>query len=169
MSSLAYLRQWLAKKLDFLRQKVLEVVRKLLKPKVAKSASLKLFENELQEYFSDKIIIRDIVEFILRSLQMPATIIVGGNGAKALFTEYTGLNGSGDVIAPLGPVQYASSDANVATVDSNGNVLAVGAGSCSISAKDTVNGLSASDTLTVQPQVAPPPVAQSATLVLSAN
>ena len=167
---------FLAKKLDYLHQKVLCLLRKLcewlesaFKPKVAKSASLKLFENELQEYFSDKIIIRDVVEFILRSLQMPATIIVGGNGAKALFTEYTGLNGSGDVIAPLGPVQYASSDANVATVDSNGNVLAVGAGSCSISAKDTVNGLSASDTLTVQPQVAPPPVAQSATLVLSAN
>ena len=170
------MKSWLTKKLDSLWLKVIELWRKFVKwlrvrqLKVdAKSAKLKLFECELHDYFSEQILTRDVVEVILRRLQMPAIIVVGGNGAKAVFTEYTGLNGSGDVIAPLGPVQYASSDANVATVDSNGNVLAVGAGSCSISAKDTVNGLSASDTLTVQPQVAPPPVAQSATLVLSAN
>ena len=101
---------------------------------------------------------------------MPAAIVVGGNGAKAVFTEFTGPNGTGNPIAPIQTPVFSSSDATVATVDQSGNVTAVAPGTATISAVDNGNKLSASDTVTVTAAVTPPPpVAQSATLVVTAN
>lgn len=98
---------------------------------------------------------------------MPATIVVGGNGARALFEEFSGPSGTGVVVPPIGPVVYASDAPSVATVDASGNVVAVAAGTANISALDQGNGLTASDALTVT--AAPPPKAASATLSLTAN
>jgi uncharacterized protein YjdB len=98
---------------------------------------------------------------------MPATIIVGGNGALASFQEWSGPSGTGSQVPPVGPVTFASDNPAVATVDESGNVAAVAPGTANISALDAGNGLTASDVVTVS--AAPPPPAQSATLVLTAN
>ena len=95
---------------------------------------------------------------------MPATIKIGGAGAKFTFTEFSGPNGTGDVLPAAGPINYASDNPGVGTVDASGNVTAVAAGTCNISGQDSVNGLTASDVLTVEAEVA-----QSATGVLTAN
>jgi Bacterial Ig-like domain (group 2) len=109
---------------------------------------------------------------------MPARIVVGGNGAKFTFTEYDGPNGTGNVVAPSGPITYASDNTAVATVDSNGNVTAVAANAdgsdatCNISGLDpaSTNMVTASDVCTVGAAAPPPPpVAVSATGVLTAN
>lgn len=96
-------------------------------------------------------------------LLMPATIHVTGNGAQATFTEFTGPNGTGNQVAPVGPVVYSSDNTSVATVDSNGLCNAVGIGTCNITGTDQGNSLTASDTLTVVADQA-----QSATLELKA-
>lgn len=102
--------------------------------------------------------------------KMPATIVVGGAGATAVFTEFTGLAGTGSVIAPISTPVFSSSDVTIATVDQSGNVAAVAPGTATISATDPGNNLTASDTVTVTAAVTPPPpVAQSATLVVTAN
>lgn len=98
---------------------------------------------------------------------MPATITVGGLGAVAVFTEFTGLNGTGDVIAPVGGVTFSVDNPSVATVDQLGNVTAVAEGNATVSATDAGNSLTASDVITVRPATST--VAQSATLVLTAN
>ena len=95
---------------------------------------------------------------------MPATIHINGNGAQATFTEFDQANGLGNVIPPIGPVVFSTSDATVATVDPNsGLCAAVGVGSCSITGTDQGNSLTASDTLTVTEATA-----VSATLTLAA-
>ena len=102
--------------------------------------------------------------------KMPATIVVGGLGATAVFTEFTGPNGTGSVIAPLSTPVFSSSDETIATVDQSGNITAVAPGTATISAVDNGNNLSASDTVTVSAATPPPPpVAESATLVITAN
>ena len=98
---------------------------------------------------------------------MPATIVVGGFGALATFQEWTGPNGTGNTVPPVGAVSFASDNAAVATVDSLGNVTAVAAGTANVSATDAGNGLTASDVLTVT--AAAPPPAVSATLSLTAK
>jgi Bacterial Ig-like domain (group 2) len=95
---------------------------------------------------------------------MPATIAVGGKGAKAVFTEFDGANGTGDVVAPIQTPVFSSSAASVATVDASGNVTAVAVGTATITATDPGNSLTASDTVTVVPGTA-----VSATLVVTAN
>lgn len=95
---------------------------------------------------------------------MPATIHINGKGAQATFTEFDGPNGTGDKVAPIGPVVFASDNTAIAAVDpASGLVTAVAVGSCNISGTDQGNNLTASDSLTVAP--AP---AVSATLTLSA-
>lgn len=98
---------------------------------------------------------------------MPATIQVGAT-ATAVYKEWTGPNGTGDEIAPLAAPSFDSSDVIVATVDGNGLVTGVAAGTATITGTDHNNNLSGSDTVTVEGPP-PPPVAQSATLVVTAN
>ena len=69
--------------------------------------------------------------------------------APPAFLEFDGANGSGNQVAPVGPLTYSSASPNVATVDANGNVTQVAAGTCVLTTSDSGNGLSASDTLTV--------------------
>jgi Big-like domain-containing protein len=95
---------------------------------------------------------------------MPATIHIDGNGAKAVFTEFDQPGGTGNQVPPIGPVVFSSDNPAVATVDQNGNVAAVAAGTANISAIDQGNDLTASDAITVTADVA-----VSATMVLTAN
>ena len=97
---------------------------------------------------------------------MPATITTTGNGATFTFTEYSGPNGTGNVVPPTVGIDYASDNTSVATVDANGNVTAVAVGTANISGTDPSNSLTASDVLTV---TAGTSVAVSATGVLTAN
>jgi len=105
---------------------------------------------------------------------MPVTLQVNGPGASAApppagspagvgFEEFDGANGTGNQIAPIGPMTYLSSNPAVASVDGNGNVTAVAVGTAEITATDTGNNLSATDVATVVD------VAVSATLNMVAN
>lgn len=120
---------------------------------------------------------------------MPARIVVGGNGATFRFTEFAGLNGTGNVVPPSGPITFASDNPAVATVDNTTQVMnadgsvsvqvqAVAANpdgsdaTANITGVDpaSANKVTAGDVLTVGAATAPPPpVAQSATGVLTAN
>ena len=95
---------------------------------------------------------------------MPASIALNGHGAFFTFTEFDGPNGTGNKVPPIGVVTYASDNPAVATVDSSGNVSAIGVGTANISGTDPGNSLTASDQITVTPAVA-----ISATGVLTAN
>lgn len=118
---------------------------------------------------------------------MPARIIVGGLGATFRFTEFAGLNGTGDVVKPSGPIAFSSDNPAVATVDNASQVVnpdgsvsvqvtALGANpdgsdaTANISGIDSAsaNKVTASDVITVGLTV-PPVVAQSATGVLTPN
>ncbi|MGC2658836.1 MAG: hypothetical protein WA324_12835 [Bryobacteraceae bacterium] len=68
-------------------------------------------------------------------------------GAVA-FLEFDGPNGTGGQVAPIGPLTYATADATTATVDANGNVTQLKAGTVVLTTSDS-NGLTASDTLTI--------------------
>lgn len=99
---------------------------------------------------------------------MPATIVMGGKGAQAVYQEWSGPNGTGTLVPPVGAVSYSSDNPAVATVDpASGAVVAVAAGVTNINGVDAGSGLKASDVITVTPQVSVPPA--SATLVLTAN
>jgi hypothetical protein len=97
---------------------------------------------------------------------MPATIYIGGLGARSQYNEWLGppatdptLNSFARipknpelfVAVPAGVVTYSTSDPTVATVDAQGNITAVGPGTCTITATDATNHTSASDILTVRP------------------
>jgi len=98
---------------------------------------------------------------------MPASIAVGGQ-ATAVFTEFSGPNGSGSVVAPVGSISFASDNPSVATVDPvSGIATGVSAGTANISGADSGNQLTASDVLTVTGGGSG--AAQSATLVLTAD
>lgn len=99
--------------------------------------------------------------------RMPATIKVGGT-ATAVYKEWTGPDGTGSEIPPLSAPSFSSSDPTVASVDGNGLVTGVGAGSATITGTDHLNSLSGTDTVTVEAPP-PPPTAVSATLVVTAN
>jgi hypothetical protein len=93
---------------------------------------------------------------------MPAQLAVGKT-AVAVLHEFDGLNGTGNELAPIGPVTYTSSDPTIATVDANtGLVTAVAPGAVTITGTDSGNNLSASDTVSDTAVVA-----QSATLVIT--
>lgn len=94
---------------------------------------------------------------------MPATVLVGKT-AQANWQEWSGPNGTGDKLPPAGAVTFSTSDGNIATVDPNsGLCTGVALGTATISGVDAANNLTASDVLTVAE------VAQSATLMLTAN
>ncbi len=96
---------------------------------------------------------------------MPVTIHVNSNGFSSDFAEWTGPNGTGSKVDPIGPVAYQSSDTTIATVDpSTGQGMGVAPGTATITATDAGNSLSASDTVVVIADTA-----VSATLELTAN
>lgn len=69
--------------------------------------------------------------------------------APPAFLEFDGPNGSGNQVAPVGPLSYSSASTNIASVDANGNVTQLAVGTAILTTTDTGNGLTASDTLTV--------------------
>lgn len=94
---------------------------------------------------------------------MDVTMLVGQKSVASLH-EFTGPNGTGSEIPPVGAVQFTSSDPAVASVDATtGDVLALTAGTTVISGTDHGNGMGGSGTVTVTVPP-PPPGAQSATL-----
>lgn len=98
---------------------------------------------------------------------MPATIAVGGKGAQAVYQEFSGPNGTGQVVPPTGTVSYSSENTAIATVDpASGLCTAVAPGIVNIDGVDSGSGIKASDVLTVTAAVNPPAV--SATLTLTA-
>lgn len=80
---------------------------------------------------------------------MPATIGLSSGRAQFVFTEFDGPNGTGNVVPPIGVIQYASDNSAIAIVDASGLVTALSAGTVNISGTDPGNGLTASDQLTV--------------------
>jgi hypothetical protein len=100
---------------------------------------------------------------------MPATIQVGGSGAKAIYQEFDGPNGTGNPVKPVGTVAFASDNPSVATVDQQGNVTAVSPGTANISASDSGAPAvpAAHDAVTVVAGNTGTPV--SATLTITAN
>ena len=91
---------------------------------------------------------------------MPKTIPIGGT-ASSLFQEWSGANGTGQVVPDAGTIAFSSDNPAVATVDpSSGVVTGIGPGTANISGKDAGDNLVGSDVITVTP----PPV--SATLTL---
>ncbi len=94
---------------------------------------------------------------------MPATLQIGQT-AQAVAQEFSGLNGTGVVLPNAGPINWASSDATIATVDTSGLVTAVAAGTAIITGTDSVNGLSGSDAVSDQPLTA-----QSLVVTITAN
>ena len=95
---------------------------------------------------------------------MPLTVHLNEAPGTAVYTEFDGPNGTGNVVPPVGTVQYSSDNPSVATVDPNTGQLAyVAAGDATISAADDGN-LPASDLLTVIASTA-----VSSTLTLNAG
>jgi Bacterial Ig-like domain (group 2) len=94
---------------------------------------------------------------------MPLTVPLG-TPVVAVFAEWDGPNGTGNQVPDAGPINYTSDNTAVASVDADGNVTGLSAGSANISGVDSVNGLSAQDSVTFTS--APPPPAVSATLTL---
>lgn len=86
-----------------------------------------------------------------------------GSPAGVGFQEFDGANGTGNQVAPIGPMSYLSANPAIVSVDANGLLTAVAVGSAEVTATDTGNSLAASDTITVVD------VAQSATLNAVAN
>ena len=141
----------------------------------------KLCKRILAEERGNRVILDQILQRLSAKAQsakgelMPARIVVGGAGAKFTFTEFDGPNGTGNVVPPSGPITYASDNLAVATVDTNGNVSAVGANADGSDATANISGLdpasankvTASDVITVGKAAAG--VAVSATGVLTAN
>ena len=117
-----------------------------------------------------------------KGVAMPLTLQVNGPGGSIApppvgsaagvgFQEWDGANGTGNQVAPIGPMQYTSAAPAIVAVDANGNLTAVAAGQAEVTALDTGNNLQASDLITVVDvavsatlnAVANPPAAQVAT------
>ena len=83
------------------------------------------------------------------------TVHISDKPGTAVFTEWTGLAGTGTKVPPVGAVTFASDHPEFATVDANtGALVYVAAGAATISASDAGNSLSASAVLTVVADVA---------------
>jgi hypothetical protein len=138
-------------------------------------------ENEILREIRDELAaIRRLIEHFLRhqahsatlnfrtiqgETTMPLTVHLSDKPGTAVFQEWTGATpGTGVKVNPIGPVGFVSDTPSVATVDPSGQLTYLSAGSAVISAKDSGNGLSAQDTLTVVADVA-----QSASLALQAG
>ena len=85
---------------------------------------------------------------------MPLTVHVNDVPGVAIYQEFDGPNGTGNMVPPTGTVAYKSDNPSVATVDATTGQLAyLSAGDTTISADDSGN-LPASDLLTVVASVA---------------
>lgn len=154
------------KRIEHLLEEVVRLLKLIVTGGVnAKSAILLIFTSEERK------------GKVIRT--MPAKLQVGRT-ASSVFTEFDGPNGTGNVVQPSGPISFVSDHPEIATVDSSGKVTAVAANAdgsdatATITASDSAsqNKVSASDTVTVSAAAPPPPppgVAQSATLVVSAD
>jgi hypothetical protein len=101
------------------------------------------------------------------TLAMPLTIVVGQQ-FQAVFTEFSGPNGTGSIVPPVAVPSFASDTTGVATIDPvSGLGVGVSAGTANISGADSGDSLVASDVLTVQ--AASPTGAVSATITLTAG
>lgn len=95
----------------------------------------------------------------------PATLTIGGPGGQYTQTEWLGPNGTGNTIANIGPMSYASDNTSIATVDpASGVITQVAPGSCNISALDGGDTLTSIVPLTVLPQGAVSATGDIATL-----
>jgi hypothetical protein len=97
-----------------------------------------------------------------RSAYLTIQHLKGFNMNKAVFTEFSGPNGTGQVVPPVGTVLFESDNVAIATIDpATGIITDVAAGTCNMSGLDQGNNLSASAPYTVAAVIA-----QSATLVI---
>ena len=97
---------------------------------------------------------------------MPLQVALNGkfSAAPPAYLEWDQPNGTGNNVAPVGPLSYASDNPAVATVDpSTGAGVGVAVGTCNVTVTDAGNSLSAKDSLTVVDK------AVSATLNLAAT
>lgn len=84
-----------------------------------------------------------------------ATLRVGDTQATQIWGDYT--NGASSLLyVPSGGASYASSDTNIASVDTNGTITVHGPGSATIAV--TYNGFSAQAAITVPNPIPPKPV-----------
>ena len=80
----------------------------------------------------------------------PLKVHISDTPGMASVQEFTGTNGTGTLVPPIGPVVFASDNPSVATVDpASGQLAYVTAGTANISAVDQGNGLSDSTALTI--------------------
>ena len=95
---------------------------------------------------------------------MPLTVNLTDPPGLALFQEWSGPNGTGTVMPPVGVVSYTSRNTTVATVQAvTGRLTYIAPGTTTIDGADSGNTLTASDILTI----AAPAPAVSATLTLT--
>lgn len=79
---------------------------------------------------------------------MDITLLVGQTTVASL-VEFSGLNGTGDELPNVGVIDFESSDPTIATVDAQGNVNAIAAGSAEITLTDEGNNITNFGTVTV--------------------
>jgi Bacterial Ig-like domain (group 2) len=99
---------------------------------------------------------------------MPLSVPVGATGVVLAVVEK---DANGNIVSSAAPLTYASDNTAVATVDSNGNVTPLSAGTANISSTDpgVTPPLTASDSLTVTGAGAGAPVSMTATLQQNAS
>jgi hypothetical protein len=129
MSHHKHENEHLERELECVKQLVLRILN-ILQPEQDRSAIL-TFVNENGEI-------------------MPLSVHLKDAPGQAVFTEFDGLNGTGNKVPSIGPVTFSSSNTATATVDTNTGALAyLAAGTATISGTDAGNSLTASDVLTV--------------------
>lgn len=143
------------------REKIIELLRELLQLGKRVEHLLKRIESRFEPKSATLTFVTEQGE-----TTMPLTVKMGDKPGGAVFQEFDGPNGTGNKVAPLGPVVFSSDNPAVATIDpATGAFAYISPGVANMTGKDTgPGGLSASDALTVLPATPPPPV--SATLTL---
>jgi hypothetical protein len=85
----------------------------------------------------------------------PATIHVNSTTAAVTFQEFDGPNGTGNPVPPTGPMNFVSDTPATLTVDpATGKITPVAVGTATITTRDTGNGLSDTNLVTVVASVA---------------
>ena len=84
------------------------------------------------------------------SMGAPADIHLNSTTAQVTFAEFDGPNGTGNKVPPVGPVTFTSDTPATLTVDpATGKITPVAIGQATITTKDTGNGLSDTNLVTV--------------------